>query len=71
MFTPPFRVGKKQKRAVLDSLGNEVVIFNVGLEDMAELYCDMLNETNYANIEHKLRELHKRTNNKFSKNESI
>lgn len=42
-FTPPFRVGKKQGRAVLDSNGHEVVVFPNGLEDMAQEYCDFLN----------------------------
>lgn len=42
-FIPPFRVGKKQGRSVLDGLGHEVVIFPKGLEDMALEYCDFLN----------------------------
>ncbi len=42
-FTPPFRVGKKQGRAVLDSNGHEVVVFPNGLEDMAQEYCEFLN----------------------------
>lgn len=42
-FIPPFRVGKKQGRAVLDSNGHEVVVFPNGLEDMAQEYCEFLN----------------------------
>jgi len=42
-FTPPFRVGMKQSRAVLDSKGHEVVIFPCGHEEQALLYCDYLN----------------------------
>lgn len=43
VFKPPFRVGKKQSRAVLDSLGHEVVVFPKGLESMALEYCEFLN----------------------------
>lgn len=42
-FIPPFRVGKKQGRAVLDGRGHEVVVFPTGLENMAQEYCDFLN----------------------------
>lgn len=42
-FSPPFRVGKKQKRAVLDSNGLEVVLFPRGAEQWAEIYCAALN----------------------------
>ncbi len=42
-FTPPFRVGRHQKRAVLDSQSHEVVIFPVGREVQAMLYCNYLN----------------------------
>jgi hypothetical protein len=43
-FTPPFRVGRKQNRAVLDSKGLEVVIFPKGNELQAKLYVDYLNQ---------------------------
>jgi hypothetical protein len=43
-FEPPFRVGKKQKRAVLDAKGLEVVIFREGCEEMAQDYCNFLND---------------------------
>lgn len=45
LFAPPFRVGKKQGRAVLDSNGHEVVVFPNGLEDMAQKFCDHLNNS--------------------------
>jgi hypothetical protein len=41
---PPFRLGRKQKRAVLDAEGNEVVVFPKGREEFAELYVEFLNE---------------------------
>lgn len=40
-FTPPFRVGKKEGRAVLDSNGYEVVIFRN--EDYALKFCQFIN----------------------------
>jgi len=43
-FTPPYRVGRKQKRTVLDSNGCQVVIFPKGQELMAQEYCDFLND---------------------------
>lgn len=42
VFTPPFRVGKKTKRAVLDAKGLEVVFFQHS-KTQAQLYCDFLN----------------------------
>jgi len=45
-FTPPFRVGRKQNRAVLDSNAKELVIFPKGQEQMANNYCDFLNAIN-------------------------
>jgi hypothetical protein len=42
-FLPPYRVGKKQMRAVLDSKGKEIVIFPIGLEHMALEYSQHLN----------------------------
>ena len=41
-YTPPFRVGKKQGKAVLDSKGIEVVFF-MDSEEQAKMYCDYLN----------------------------
>ena len=41
--TPPFRVGKKQGRAILDVNGLEVVIFPKGSEDFAADFCEWLN----------------------------
>lgn len=45
-FVPPFRVGKKQKRVVLDSLGHEAAIFQEGFEQMATDYVKYLNAKN-------------------------
>ena len=42
-FIPPFRVGKKQQRAVLDSQGKELVVFPKGRESYALEYVDFLN----------------------------
>lgn len=39
----PFRVGRKQSRAVLDADGIQIVVFNQGYEDLAQLTCDLLN----------------------------
>ena len=41
-YTPPFRVGRKQGKAVLDGKGIEVVFFN-NSEEQAKMYCDYLN----------------------------
>lgn len=40
----PLRVGRKQKRAVLDREGIEVVILKKGDEEMAQIFCDMMNK---------------------------
>lgn len=40
----PFRLGRKQKRAVLDAEGNEAVVFPKEKEKFAELYVEFLNE---------------------------
>ena len=42
IYTPPFRVGRKQGKAVLDSKGLEVVFF-MHSEEQAKMYCDYLN----------------------------
>lgn len=39
----PIRVGKKEKRGVLDSNGLEIVIFPKGMENYAQFFCDTLN----------------------------
>lgn len=39
----PFRVGRKQSRAVLDADGIQIVVFNQGYEELAQLTCDLLN----------------------------
>ena len=43
-FNPPYRVGRKQKRAILDSNGLEVGVFKTGSESEAQRYCDYLNQ---------------------------
>jgi len=43
LFTPPFRLGKKQKRAILDAKGREVIIMPHDSEKQAQMYCDYLN----------------------------
>lgn len=40
---PPFRLGKKQLRAVLDSQGIEVVVFPKGRESYAVDFVEFLN----------------------------
>lgn len=42
IYTPPFRVGKRLGRVVLDSKGLKVVHFEY--EEQAEKYCDYLNK---------------------------
>ena len=42
-FERPFRVGRKQQRAVVDKNGHEVVVFAKGLESMADDYVKFLN----------------------------
>lgn len=44
MITLPFRVGRKQKRVILDANGIEIAIFHVGQEDIAKMACDLLNQ---------------------------
>lgn len=41
-YTPPFRAGRKQGKAVLDGKGLEVVFF-MHSEEQAKMYCDYLN----------------------------
>lgn len=43
-FTKPFRLGRKQKRAILDVSGLEVALFPVGHEAAAKIVCDLYNE---------------------------
>jgi len=44
VHVPPFRIGKKQTRAVLDSNGKEIVIFPKGSEELAVEYANHLNK---------------------------
>tara|TARA_R110000822_G_scaffold161_3_gene739 strand:- start:7664 stop:7963 length:300 start_codon:yes stop_codon:yes gene_type:complete len=41
-YTKPFRVGRKQRKAVLDATGREVVFFKDS-EAQAKMYCQYLN----------------------------
>lgn len=45
-FKYPLRVGRKQKRAVLDADGKEVCIFQTGSEEIAQEFCDFMNLKN-------------------------
>lgn len=38
-----YRLGKRQKRAILTEDGHEVVVFPRGQEEMAKKVCDLLN----------------------------
>lgn len=42
-FTPPYRVGRKQKRAILDSKSDQVLVFPKGSEAEAQAFCVFLN----------------------------
>ena len=44
-FILPFRLGKKQNRAVLDSNGQEVVVFPKGCEYLASEYVQLINDS--------------------------
>ena len=44
-FVLPFRIGKKQLRAVLDANGHEVVVFPKGCEYLASEYVENINNT--------------------------
>lgn len=55
LFVPPYRVGRKQGRAVLDSKGKEVVVFSKGLEDLAVEYCNFKNKEKESKMKKTLR----------------
>jgi hypothetical protein len=42
-YKPPFRVGRKQRKAVLDATGREVIFFRDS-EEQAKAYCEYLNK---------------------------
>jgi len=48
-FLLPFRVGKKQERAVLDADGREVVVFPRGREFFAKQFVELMNDK-YDNL---------------------
>ena len=39
-----YRVGRKQKRVILDKNGHEVAVCHKGKEEVAQQICDLLNE---------------------------
>jgi len=43
VFTSPFRVGRKQQRAILDSNGLLVILMPHNSQKQAQMYCDYLN----------------------------
>jgi hypothetical protein len=43
-FVKPFRLGKKQQRAVLDTNGRELIVFPKGREQYALEYVEFLNK---------------------------
>lgn len=47
-FKYPLRLGKKQKRAVLDAEGNTIVVFDKKYAYLAELMVELFNK-NYEN----------------------
>ena len=38
-----YRLGRKQKRAILNSSGHQVALFSEGKEDLAEAVCELMN----------------------------
>ena len=54
-FKLPFRLGKKQNRAVLDADGHQVVVFNKGHEYLAEEYVNLINNK-YETTENKFKQ---------------
>lgn len=42
-LNPPYRIGKKQNRAVLDKDGNTIVVFDKGKEIYAKILIKSLN----------------------------
>src|SRR5690606_31807377 len=43
-----YRVGRKQKRAILDEKGVEIGVFKTGSEEQAQKYCDYLNNKQFS-----------------------
>ena len=39
-----YRVGRKQKRVILDESGHEVAVFVKGKEELAQRVCNILND---------------------------
>jgi hypothetical protein len=51
-----YRIGRKQKRALMDKNGHEVALFEKGKEELAQSVCDFLNGTNWISVEDRLPE---------------
>ena len=45
-----YRVGRKQKRVILDKNGHEVAICHKGNEELAQQICDLLNKHGLVSI---------------------
>ena len=56
-YKAPFRVGKKQKRAILDYLGHTVVVLRKGDEELAAHFCRLYNGTFESQLEYSSSEL--------------
>ena len=56
-----YRVGRKQKRAILDENGLEVALFSRGQEQLAQQTCDLLNGVKKLNIDDVSKCEHKET----------
>ena len=46
-----YKLGTKQRRAILNDRGRELVVFKIGLEDMASKVCDLLNREEPVTID--------------------
>jgi hypothetical protein len=46
-----YRLGRKQKRVILDENGHEVAIFNKEYKHLAQATCDLLNVVNTLNLD--------------------
>ena len=50
-YKAPFRIGKKQRRAILDANGKTVVVFRKGDEKLALHFCKLYNTSNESDVE--------------------
>jgi hypothetical protein len=44
-YASPFRIGRKQERAIVDANGKELIVFKSGDEKIATFLCNCLNLT--------------------------